>query len=481
MPSLFSWTAIGTLLHLSVVGGLTLRILSKRRASGVAMAWMILLFTFPVAGVIMYMFVGETWLCGRRSKRTAQAAEKLREPIKELDEIFGTQEAFAHPAARAIVELGRSGMCPPFLGNHAEMFSNADTSFARLIHDIDHAKRSCDLLYYIWLPGGRVSHVEEALIRACKRGVHCRVMVDAVGGSALFKSRSAENLHQAGVQLRESLPVNFLRASLHRVDIRNHRKLAVVDDRIAYVGSMNMADPVLFKSNEGYGRWVDMTARVEGPSASLLGDIFEVDWAMESRGDIRTELDVDLVRTPGETVTQVVPSGPGQMPELLSRVLTAAVYGAQQKLTLTTPYFIPDDAFVSGLQSAALRGVEVTVIVPERVNGIFVRLASNAFYDGLLDVGVRVLRYKEGLLHAKTMTVDDAVGIVGTVNIDRRSFWLNYELSFVLHGPRAVKDLYAIQEGYMAKSEPLRDSAWMRRGRAQRLAEQAAHLFAPIL
>lgn len=482
MATYFSWTLLGTVLHLLVVGGLTLRVLSKRRPGGVSMAWIILLLTFPLAGVITYLLVGETWLSSRRTKRTSAAAELLREPVAELDQLFGAADNFEHPAARSIVELGRAGgISPPLGGNSVHLLRNADESFKQLISDIDAAKRSCDLLYYIWCPGGRVSQVEEALLRARQRGVECRVMVDAVGGADLLKGPSASRLRQAGVQVRASLPVNLFRASLHRIDIRNHRKLAVLDDHVAHVGSMNMADPLIFKRNEGFGQWIDMAARIEGPSAALLGDVFEIDWAMESSDKVRLELEPDSVSIAGDRIAQVVPSGPGHEPAMLFHIMTSAVYSAQKRLTLTTPYFIPDDAFVSGLVSAALRGVEVTVVVPAKVNGFLVRNASMAYFQDLLDAGVRVLQFNKGLLHAKTVAVDEDVVIIGTVNIDRRSFWLNYELSLVLHGKEAVSELTEIQEAYISASTPLANSEWIHRGRARRLMEQAIQLLSPIL
>lgn len=483
MELLFTWTAFFSLvIHAGIVTLIALRVLSKRRPSGVAMAWLTVIVVFPILGGLMYALVGETWLSGRRSKRTAQAAEELREPLNEMRCRFGVSVEFDHPAADAIAQLGlRRGMSPPMGGNQIEIYGTASESFDALIRDIDSAKESCDLLYYIWHPMGRVNDVAEALVRAEERGVDCRVMVDAVGGKALTRSTALDMLINAGVEVRESLPVNLLRGSLHRVDIRNHRKLAVIDNKVAHTGSLNMADPRYYMKNEGYGAWVDLTVRVAGPAAALLSEVFEIDWTMEEGDHEPPDLDPARIERVGDQFVQVVPSGPGQEPATLFHMLNAAVHGAQERLVLTTPYYVPDEAFAGGLVAAALRGVNTTVVVPKKVNGPLVGLASRAYYDDLLDAGVNVCLYEKGLLHAKTVTVDDSVGVIGTVNIDRRSFWLNYELSLVVHGYESVRSLVDIQSKYIANSVPLQETKWMRRRWPRRLAENTAQLFAPIL
>ena len=483
MPSGFSWFALATLtLHVSIVATIILRLLIRRRPTGVTLAWTALVLSTPYVGAVVYILVGETWLCGRRSKRAAEAAEKLAEPIAELCRLHGSVPDGSCQAGHAIARLGLASRFGPALGgNDIEFLESPDAVFDAIIRDIDAAERSCDLLFYIWQSRGRVLEVEDAIVRAAGRGIVCRVLVDAVGGRDLLSGASGSRLRKAGVQLRASLPVNPLRGTLHRVDIRNHRKLVVLDDRVAHIGSQNMADPRHFMEHAGFGEWVDLVARVAGPSAALLGELFEIDWALEQNEPNPPQLRPRQVQTAGEQILQVIPSGPGQSPETISRILTAAVYGARRRLIITTPYFVPDDAFASGLTAAAARGVETTVVLPAKVNGLLVRLASRAFYDDLLRAGVRVCLYTGGLLHAKTLTVDDTVGVLGTVNMDRRSFWLNYELSLVLHGHHAVSRLAKIQHAFVEESTPLNESRWMVRGPATRLAENVAQLFAPIL
>lgn len=483
MPESFNLPAfLGVALHVGIVAGLSARVLWRRRPIGVALAWIAVLVSFPFVGLFIYLFVGEPWLSARRARRAARAAKVLRRPIADVYRRFGVAPEPEHPAARAIFNLGRTtGMSPPLGGNDAEVIGGAGPFFEHLIRDIDNAKRCCDLLYYIWYPGGRVADVEAALLRAQARGVACRVLVDAVGGKPFLESSGCAQMRKAGIRVRAALAVNPFRGTLQRIDIRNHRKLASIDSRIAYVGSQNMADPAVFRKGDGFGRWIDLSARLVGPGAALLDEVFEIDWAMESEDPSSHDLDAQEIERAGTDTVQVVPSGPGQPSSTLAHILTAAVYGAQKRLIITTPYFIPDEAFASGLVSAAMRGVETTLVVPAKVDGVLVRLASMAYYDELLEAGVRVRLFDKGLLHAKTVTVDDAVGVIGTVNIDRRSFWLNYELSLVVHGEQVVSRLAALQQRYVEGSTPLQDSPWMHRSSARKLVERFAQLFSPIL
>lgn len=477
------WAAIGSVtFHLVVAVALSLRVIMRRRPTEAALSWIILVVAFPVAGAVVYLLVGEPWLSKRRSERRATLSDRLRAPIADLERAHRNDVPFEHPAARAVASLGHaSGLSPVLGGNSIDVLKDSDAFFNRVVSDIENATRSCDLLFYIWSTGGRADEVADALIRAKKRGVRCRVLLDAVGSKDVLEGRARSILTESGIEVRAALPVGVIRGSFSRIDIRNHRKLVIVDDRIAFTGSQNMADPAIFKRELDVGPWVDLMTRLEGPAAAQLSALFEFDWAMEDRHPVDvSDWFPEPART-GDSLAQVVPSGPGQEPSTLYRMLHAAVHGAEHRLTMTTPYFVPDQTFVLGLVSAAIRGVETTVVVPEKIDGPLVRLASCAYYDELIDAGVRVLAYKGGLLHAKTVAVDDTLGIIGTVNLDRRSFWLNYELSLVVQSPGPVRDLAEVQRRYIDASISMSETRWMRRGAAHRVAESTARLFSPLL
>lgn len=469
-------------LHLLVVFGLAVRVVWVRRSTSISLAWLIVLAAFPGLGVIAYVLVGETWLCKRRQKHTASIAPRLLGAVDDLRGRFGGSDAVTTPDNRAVDAIGSAtGFIPTLGGNSAEMLDGEGAFFSSLLEDIARAETSCDLLFYIWSSGGLVTRVERALMDAAKRGVRCRVLVDAVG-SHHWLDEHAQRLRDAGVHVRAALPVGRLRSLLSRIDLRNHRKIVAIDGRIGYTGSFNMADPAYFKKDAEVGRWVDLMARVCGPSAALLGAVFALDWSLEDgeTPDVEAWVPKDIERR-GRTLVQVAPSGPGQTPRALYRMILSAIHGAQDRLVTTTPYLVLDEPYMEALAGAVQRGVRVEVVVPEKIDGKLVGLATHACCNELLEVGAHVWAYREGLLHAKTVVADDDLAFVGTMNLDRRSFWLNYEVSLVLHGRDAVREVCRVQERYISESLPFLETKGAKRVWPRRMAQNAASLWAPLL
>lgn len=469
-------------MHLFVVLAVAVRVVWVRRSTSVSLAWLIILAAFPLIGVIAYVLVGETWLCRRRRAHTAGIAPRLLGAVDELRERFGEVDTVETAANRAVDAIGNAtGFIPTLGGNSVLMLDGEGAFFSALIEDIARAEKSCDLLFYIWSSGGLVSRVERALVDAAKRGVRCRVLVDAVGAHQ-WLDEHAQRLRDAGVQVRGALPVGRLRSLLSRVDLRNHRKIAVIDGRIGYTGSFNMVDPAHFKQDAGVGRWVDLMARVCGPSAALLGALFALDWSLEDgeAQDVESWVPREIERC-GDTLVQVAPSGPGQTPRALYRMILSTIHGARERLVTTTPYLVLDEPYMEALAGAVQRGVKVEVVVPEKIDGKLVGLATHACCNELLEVGAHVWAYREGLLHAKTIVADDDLAFVGTMNLDRRSFWLNYEVSLVLHGSKAVREVTRVQERYIKGSRPFLETRHAQRMWARRMAQNGASLFAPLL
>lgn len=474
--------SLGGVLHFLVVGAVALRVVWVRRDTSVSLAWIIILVAFPLVGVIAYGLVGETWVCAKRRRFTAGAAPRLRGAVEELRSRFEETDAVPTHANIAVDAIGLStGFIPTLGGNSVQMLDGDGAFFSALIEDIARAERSCDLLFYIWSAGGLVARVEHELIEAAKRGVRCRVLVDAVGSSDWLEEH-AQRLRDAGVLVRSALPVGRLRSLLSRVDLRNHRKIVVIDGKIGYTGSFNMVDPSCFKVNAGVGEWVDLMARVMGPSAALLGALFALDWSLEEIAE--PEMDCwlpDVIEHAGSTLVQVAPSGPGQSVRVLYRMILETIHGARERLVTTTPYLVLDEPYMEALAGAVQRGVKVEVVVPEKIDGRLVGLATQACCNDLLDVGAKVWAFRAGLLHAKTVVADDDLAFVGTMNLDRRSFWLNYEVSLVLHGHDAVREVTRVQERYIEQSVPFRDTPQAERVWTRRIAQNAAGLFAPLL
>jgi cardiolipin synthase len=276
---------------------------------------------------------------------------------------------------------------------------------------------------------------------------------------------------------------------LKRIDIRNHRKIVVIDHRIGYTGSMNMVDPQFFNVGRGVGTWIDVMARVEGPAAEVLELTMALDWAAEHRGrNHQNTLElVDSIRVasskpaPGSIAAQIVPSGPDQSAQLIHEMLITLMYNTRKRLVLTTPYFIPSEAMMQAIISAAHRGVRVTLVVPQDIDSKLVRHASKSYFEDLLRAGVEVFTYRGGLLHSKIVTADDDVGMLGSVNMDKRSFSINFEISMFVYDQGFVSELRSLQQSYIEHAERIEFDEWCRRPVYMRLLQNTLQLMAPIL
>ena len=301
-------------------------------------------------------------------------------------------------------------------------------------------------------------------------------------------------MRKAGVRIQESLPAGIFSALFARIDIRNHRKIVVIDGRIAYTGSQNMVDPRVFKQDAGVGRWIDLMVRIRGPVVETLAGTFVNDWILDA--DIRhfrpqsVREDIDTVRRiadlqpsppTGDIAVQLVPSGPGMTQDAIHSLLLTTIYASRRELVLTTPYFIPDEPLLVALKAAAQRGVNVRIIVPAKNDSLLVEYASRARFEELVDAGVTILQFTDGLLHAKTITVDRDFALVGSVNLDMRSFWINFESTLFVYNTEFTRRLRNLQQQYEDQSVPLDRSTLTNRSGLERFKENLALLIGPLL
>jgi len=465
--------------------GLVARIVMRRGSVPVSLAWMVVLLFAPIVGAILYLLVGETRLGRRRLRRHARVLDQLRPYEAGLWREKWTRWPTEQSSEQSITRLATAATgLPPVSGNRLELLVEG-AFFDRLIRDIDEATDQVNLQTYIWMTGGVGDRVAGAIIDARSRGVTCRVLVDGVGSRKFLKSETCRRLRAAGAEVVEALPANLLRLPFARLDLRNHRKLAVIDGRIAHLGSHNLTDESFRVTlRPSIGPWLDASIRVEGPAAQAAQLVFLQDWLLDAPGPLEVDEhlipDPDPVEEPG-TVVQIIPSGPGRVPAAIHDMMLASIWSARRELILTTPYFVPDEATRTALRAAALRGIDVTLVVPERLDGILVALAGAAQLEELLDVGVKVVRHQRGLLHAKTLTVDRSLAVVGSVNLDMRSFWLNFELTLLVPDEDFASYVAWMQTGYIEESVPMDGTAWRERPVARRLIENLARLLGPLL
>lgn len=479
-------TVVVVALDWAIRVALSVRVVMVRRATQTSIAWLAVIFFAPFVGAFVYLLIGENRLGTRRARRYAELTRGMDEQAVALwrrgvDWTAGGRR-YDHVSRLCTAETH----VPALGGNELKILASSERVLASICADIDAATRHCHLLTYIWQVGGHADDVAAALIRAAGRGVACRVLVDAHGAKAFLASDRARKMRESGVEVVPALPVGALRMLFARMDLRNHRKIVEIDGRVAYVGSQNINDASFrVARNPRVGPWVDATVRVEGPGAQALGMVFLKDWQLDAPGE--PEIDAflpELEPLAGEehAAVQVVATGPGgSNPGLMHRAVLELVHAAREELILTTPYFVPGDAMMAALESAAKRGVRVSLILPSRLDTPLVWRASNAHLEPLLEAGVRVYRHGQGLLHAKTITVDRELAVVGSANLDMRSFWLNFEVAMIVYDTDTASQLRVLQREYMEESRELDLIRWRRRGFATRFVDNAARLLTPLL
>jgi len=367
-------------------------------------------------------------------------------------------------------------------GNSVELLSDTDYTIKKIEEAIDGAKHHVHLLVYIFHPDENGRVIAQALMRAAGRGVKCRLLVDEVGSRPLLKSRLVRELKQSGVQVHSALPVRPVRRLLARMDIRNHRKLAVIDGCCAFTGSQNIVNADY--GNKRVGCWHDLMGKFQGPIVAQLQTVFLEDWAFETGELLDNEPGVFPEPVPvGQMAAQTVPTGPSDVSEyrVIERVLMTAFNGARRRITITTPYLIPDEATILALSMAVDRGVIVDIVVPRQGDHPLVQAASRHYYDALLQAGARIYLHGDGLIHAKTITVDDSVALLGSTNMDRRSFTLNMELNVLMYGEQIVSRMRFAQQIYINQSRLLDKRQWFTRPATHRYRQAFAALFSPLL
>jgi cardiolipin synthase len=478
-------TMLGVIVHIAVQMAISIRVVMRRRPTGETLAWIMVVLIFWILGPLLYLTIGELRLGRRRERRFIEMMRPIRQWLATIPERSDAEWRKLEDEYEPLANLCEHTVgVPPLLGNQVELIGEWQEVFERLLADINAAKSTCHLEFYIWNSGGEADRVAEALTRAAARGVKCRVLIDAMGSNRFLRSDQAEELRGAGVEIHAALPGGLLRLPFVRFDLRLHRKIVVIDGRVAYTGSLNLVDPRYFKQDAGVGQWVDAMVRIEGPAVEALQITFLADWYVETDDDLsQLQKTADAVPQPhrGECAVQVLPSGPGLIRNAVEQVLLMAVYSARDELVLTTPYFLPSEALSMALISAARRGVKVIIVIPKDVDSMLVRYASGAFITDLLEAGVRIAHFEGGLLHTKSVTIDASSCLFGSVNLDPRSLRLNFEILLAVYDKSFTAKLRELQQHYIDRSQLLDLAAHLARPWPKQVAENFARLLGPLL
>ncbi|MBE2895688.1 cardiolipin synthase [Pasteurellaceae bacterium HPA106] len=446
-----------TLFHLSLVVIFTFRILLRDDLEPSArLAWFVVLMVLPYFGTALYILFGENNIGRKVSEEYHVIFTQMRQ---HYSHIIGDEQhddsKIAIPYRPAFAYATSINGFYTLDGNRAELMPDAQTARTCLENDILNAKHSVDILYYIWLDDGTGKRVANAVISAAKRGVKCRVMVDGLGSRQFIRASYWQEMKHAGVQLAVAFPINHPLKTIitSRLDLRNHRKITLVDGKILYCGSQNCADPE-FRIKAKYAPWVDILLRFEGAVVEQMQLLFESDWLTANRQPLpHTAHTVKKISTTSEYTTgfpaQVIGDGPTERHNSSPQLFSALFNCARQTIVLSTPYFVPDTMTIESICAAALRGVEVTLIFPQRNDSWVVSAASRSHYKRLLHAGVNIFEFQGGLLHAKTLTIDNKVSLIGSTNLDMRSFNLNYENNILLQDAATTNAIFERQQSYI--------------------------------
>ena len=476
----------GFVIHLATV----LRAITRPdRTPASRVAWVAVIMCLPVIGVVAYLLLGETSIGRERARRLRDAESRLAAPsaagaepgdrtAASVSDLCRSVNGFGPTAGNRIELLGDPGAWP------AAPTRDCDAAITALIAAFDAAADHIHLSFYIWLDDENAGRVADAICAAARRGVTCRVMADALGSRDFIRGRRWRQLREAGVRLvaaLEDIP-RLGRFAVGRVDLRNHRKLVVVDNRIAFCGSQNCADPQ-FRVKARYAPWIDILLRCEGPVARQAQHLFLATWIAETGEELYAlpAAAPEPEQHPQGVVAQMFGTGPTTPGNPMSDSFVSALYAAERELIITTPYFVPDEALFRAVCAAPRRGVTTTLIVPARNDSPLVAAASRSAHPDLLASGVRLFEYLLGLLHAKSITVDGRIALVGSANMDRRSLELNFENNLLVLDPGLTAAVRQRQLGYLSQSAAVEAETVKARPFRTRLIADAIGMASPLL
>jgi cardiolipin synthase len=474
------WSGLLILIHLAFIARAILR---PHREPASRVAWVVVMLVLPVVGIIAYLFLGETSIGCRRAARWQSVEAKLPRPLENAAAQSSDLRPNIPDHYQPLFRAGHSvNGFEPVNGNRAHLLPDSNATIDAMVADIDAAKDHVHLAFYIWLPDNNGLKMVEALKRAAARKVACRAIADGMGSRILIGSKHWRAMRDAGVQVATALPIGntLLRPLRGRIDLRNHRKILVVDNRITYCGSQNCADPE-FRIKAKFAPWVDVMMRFEGPVVRQNQHLFISDWMAQVNEDISDLLRQPLSAAEPGFTAQVIGTGPTVRYSAMPEVFETLMYAARRELFITTPYYVPDEAMQNALCACARRGVATTIIFPAKNDSWIVAAASRSYYHDLLATGVRIFEYQGGLLHAKTLVLDGEVTLIGSANMDRRSFELNYENNVLLYDPALSAEMRRRQDSYLAQSRPVSADAEAHWPMLRRLWNNAIAMLGPVL
>lgn len=472
------WIVLALELSLRLVA---LGVIPGNRKPSTGMAWLLLILIEPILGFLIFWVFGRTQIEGRRVRRQRAAVAAIRASSAALP---AYDARLLGPQLSTVATLNEElGALPLVAGNRVDLLSDYRSTIAEMAAAVDGATTYVHVEFYIVAWDEVTAPVFEAMVRAAERGVAVRLLFDHLGSRRVRGYHGLlRRLRATGIEWHPMLPIQPLRGRFRRPDLRNHRKILIADGQVGFMGSLNLTEPGYHQArNHRRGReWKELMVRLDGPAVLALAAVFASDWFVET-GEVVAAPPRAVDAAPGTVRCQVVPSGPGYVAENNLRMFTTLIYAATRRLSLTSPYFVPDESLLYAVTTAARRGVAVELFVSEVSDQFMVGHAQSSYYRALLEAGVRIYLYPApAILHAKHFSVDDEVAVIGSSNMDMRSFGLNYEVSLMVPDAEAVARLRAVEDHYRAISTELTIAAWNRRPARLRYLDNVMRLTAAL-
>jgi cardiolipin synthase len=455
-------------------------LMTKKDASG-AVAWSLVIILVPLMGAVLFWVFGYTHVNRPlRRVRRQRSAYRAQHPPRTQSASRGEEEEDEHPATYSnLGQVARRVHAFPITpGNSVALYHDTQEAFTALLDAIREARHHIHLEFFIVRSDITTDALVAVLAHKVREGVEVRLLYDAMG-SVNLKSRSLRPLLDAGGTARAFLPLNPLRSRI-QVNLRNHRKIAVVDGRVGFTGGMNIGDEYLGK-DDYFGYWRDSFLRVAGPAVAGLQRVFAEDWDFACREPLNGDAYFPELPATGDAVVQVVESGPDQEIKSIREIYFAAILSAQKRLWIASPYFVPDSGILDALRLARYRGVDVRLLTVLKPDHYLAYFAARYYMTEMLEVGVQIFQYKRGMMHAKLMMVDGQWAMVGSANLDNRSLHLSFEAGCALYTPALVAELEEQFERDLKDSVRLEAKVFARRSYVSRLTENACRLLSPLL
>ena len=455
-------------------------VIPRNRRPTAATAWLLAIYFIPFVGLLLFFLIGNPRLPRVRRRKQRQINEYIHDATENLE--FGSLRPDAPAWFTSLVTMNRNLGAMPLAGdNTVTLIAEYQESLDAMAEAVRGAQQYAHIEFYILQSDAATDNLFRAMEEACARGITVRVLLDhwANRGKPFYKA-TLKRLDAMGAQWHLMLPVQPFKGKYQRPDLRNHRKLLVVDGDVAFMGSQNVTDSTynLPKNIRRGLHWVDLMVRLQGPVVASVNAVFLSDWYSETDEELSAEFDVENHETgPGDLDAQVVPSGPGFDSENNLRLFLGLLYAAERKIIIVSPYFVPDESLLLAVTTACHRGVHVELFVSEEGDQAIVYHAQRSYYEALLRAGVKIWMYRKPyILHSKSLTIDDETAVIGSSNMDMRSFGLNMEISLLVRGSEFADQMRAVEDRYRSLSRELTLEEWQQQPLRSTVLDNLARL-----